>query len=118
MNVTTYPLVLPEQSLRLQNENNLFQESGGVSQGNKEYNFIPAFLDFESGTVYISSFSNGDPAPIHIYDGLPKKLVLSRNAANKPVKIKKSVVSGFVHNNRFYTREQAMNIVDYIETSH
>ena len=118
MSVNTYPLVFSGKSQRLINENNYFQKTGGVSQGNRKYNFFPAFLDFESGEIYISSFSNGNPAPIHIYDGLPKHLIVSRNAANKAVEIKQSVVSGFVHEDRFYTREQAMNIVTKIEEEH
>ena len=118
MSVNTYPLVFSEKSKRLINENNKFKNTGGVSQKNKQYNFVPAFLDFETGAIYISSFSNGEPAPIHLFDGLPKELIVGRNAVNKPVKIKQTVVSGFVLEGRFYTREQAMDIVSLIETNH
>lgn len=118
MSVEAYPLTFSDKAQRLINENNYFQNTGGVSHINRQYNFLPAFLDFESGAIYISSFRNGEPAPIHIYDGLPGHLISSRNAVNKPLTIKKSVVSGFVHDNRFYTREQAMKIVAEIEKYH
>jgi len=118
MSVRAYPLVYSDKSQKLINENNYYHNTGGVSEGNRQYNFIPAFLDFETGAIYISTFTNGEPAPIHIYDGLPAELVISRNAVNKPMKIKQSVVSGFLYNDRFVTREQAMNIVENIEIKH
>ncbi|MFV1983817.1 MAG: hypothetical protein ACC657_09800 [Thiohalomonadales bacterium] len=118
MCVKEYPLIFSKDSRRLVNENQYFQNTGGVSEENRGYHFIPAFLDFESGKTYVSSFSNGDPAPIHIYDGLPKHLILSRNDANKPMKIKQSVISGFVFENCFYTREQAKQLVAHIENTY
>jgi len=118
MCVKEYPLNISKNSQRLVNENKYFQNTGGVSEENREYHFIPAFLDYESGKTYVSSFSNGDPAPIHIYDGLPKYLILSRNAVNKPMEIKQSVISGFVFENRFYTREQAKQLVANIENTY
>ncbi len=117
MCVKDYPLIFSEKSQRLLDENNSFHGTGGVSQGNQGYDFLPAFLDFESGAVYISSFINGEPSPIHIYDGLPSHLIVSRNALNKVIKIKQSVVSGFVYEKQFYTREQAMNLIARIETN-
>jgi len=118
MCVKESPLIFSNNSQRLINENKYFQNTGGVSEENRRYNFIPAFLDFESGKTYVSSFSNGDPAPIHIYDGLPKHLIVSRNAVNNIIKIKQSVVSGFVLENRFYTREQAKQLVANIENTY
>jgi len=118
MSVNTYPIIISKKSQQLINENKCFQNTGGVSHRNKQYDFIPAFLDFETGAIYISSFSSGEPAPIHLYDGLPAGLIISRNAANKPIKVKQTVVSGFVHEGQFYTREQAMNAVTTIESSH
>jgi hypothetical protein len=118
MCVKAYLLIFSKKSQRLIDENNRYQVTSGVSGGNREYNFIPAFLDFESGVVYISSFSNGVPAPIHIYEGLPSHLIISRNAINKTVKIKHSVVSGFIHENQFYTRDQAMNVIAGFDKKH
>lgn len=114
MCVKAYPLIFSETSQKLINENVCFKDTGGVSAGNREHHFIPAFLDFETGAIYISSFRNGRPAPIHLYDGLPPHLVVSFNSVNKPIKVKPSVVSGFVHEQRFYTREQALNRVQEV----
>jgi hypothetical protein len=118
MCVKAYPVIFPKQSQKLINENKYFQSTGGVSQSNRQYNFVPAFLDFESGAIYISSYKNGEPAPIHLYDGLPKHLFLSTNSASGTIAVKPAVVSGFVLSDRFYTREQAMNFVTSEELKH
>jgi len=115
MIVENYPLVISEKSQQLINENIYFHNTGGTSEGNRKYNFVPAFLDFESGEVFISSFSNGQPAAVHVFDGLPSHLIVRRNEFDTPIRIKKSVVSGFIFENRFVTREQAMNITENIE---
>ncbi len=115
MCVKAYPLMFSETSQKLINENLCFKNTGGVSAGNRAQHFIPAFLDFETGAVYISSYRNGHPAPIHLYDGLPQHLIMGFNSVNKPNKVKPSVVSGFVHEQRFYTREQAKNRVQDLD---
>ncbi len=96
-------------------ENKIFHGTGGVSQVSMDYNFVPAFLDKETGAIYFSCFRNGEPAAIHVYDGLPEHLVISRNEINDITETKSSLVSGFVNENQFYSREQAMAIITEIE---
>jgi hypothetical protein len=91
----------------LENENRKFLGTGGRSQENRSLGFCPAFMDAETGIVYRSCFSNGQPAPCHLLDGLPDEVVLTRDLAGRVVTVKSSMVSGFVLDQRFYSREQA-----------
>ena len=47
------------------------------------------------------------PAPVHLLDGLPEEVVVARHPCGRVEKVKASVVSGFVREARFYTREEA-----------
>lgn len=91
----------------LRKENQTFAGSGGVSQENRARGFIPAFYDTQSGKVEVSRFRNGTPAPIHILDGAPAEWIVARNPSGRVTAIKASVVAGFLHQGRFYTRAQA-----------
>jgi hypothetical protein len=95
----------------LRQENCVFRGTGGISQENQNVGFRPAFLDADTGIVYPSRFANGQPAPVHLLDGLPEELVLARHASGRVAAVKQSVVSGFVLRDSFYTREQAAQAV-------
>ena len=79
---------------RLVQENYQYIDTGGISENNRSQGFVPAFLDSNTGNIYRSRFANGLPAPIHMLSGLPHT-------------IKNSVVSGFLLEKTFYTREEA-----------
>lgn len=91
----------------LESENHQFFGTGARSQENQSLGFRPAFMDRETGIVYGSCFSDGRPAPFHLLDGLPDEIVLSRNPFGRVATVKSSVVSGFVLDQQFFTREQA-----------
>jgi hypothetical protein len=91
----------------LEQESATYRGRGGISAENRSYGFRPAFLDTESGAVYLSCYTNGQPAPFHLLDGLPDELVLARNPAGRVTRAKGCVSSGFVRDGRFYTREEA-----------
>ena len=88
-------------------ENASYRGTGGVSENNRCLGFQPAFIDHETCTVYVSRFSDGRPAPCHLLDGLPAEVVLARGAQGRVTRVKGSVVSGFVHDDHFYTRDEA-----------
>ena len=92
-------------------ENRLFRGTGGVSRHNSQQGFRPAFLDMATGHVYLSCFANGTPAPVHLLDGLPGDLVLQRSDQGRVTAVKHTVVSGFLLAERFYTREQAAQLL-------
>ena len=81
----------------LQRENGCYQGTGGV--------------DGETAAVYLSRFADGQPAPFHLLDGLPEDVVLSRNPTGRVAAVKQTLVSGFVLDGCFYTREQAASKV-------
>jgi hypothetical protein len=91
----------------LQMETVAFRGTGGVSAENGRKGFHPAFLDQDTQSVYLSRFADGRPAPFHLLDGLPDEVVLDRGPTGRVKSVKASVVSGFVLDGRFYTREQA-----------
>lgn len=93
-------------------ENSCYQGTGGVSQGNRSFGFRPAFFDGETAEVYLSRFADGQPAPFHLFDGLPDAVVLSRNQTGRVATVKQTLVSGFVLDGCFYTREQAARKVE------
>ena len=92
-------------------ENRAFAESQGVSQRNRHMRFMPGFLDQETGSVYVSCKGDGTPCLVHTLDGLPEHLVVKRNACGNVSSVKGSIVAGFLRDGRFYTREQAANVV-------
>src|SRR5215831_19265356 len=100
---------------RLQQENVVFHSTGGRSHENRSHGFRPAFFDTETGTIYPSCFANGTPAPFHMIDGLPTEVVVERDALGHPSTVKRSIVSGFMRNDRFYSREQAAEAVSQLK---
>jgi hypothetical protein len=88
-------------------ENERFRGTAGASAAGRAAGFRPAFLDRATRTVYPSRYADGRAAPFHLLDGLPPSLVVSRAGDGRAAAVKQSVVSGFVRNGRFYTREQA-----------
>ena len=91
----------------LQDQNRQFTGTAGVSQGNQRTGLVPAFMDNDTGCIYLSHFANGSPAPIHLLDGLPDHLILRRSAGGRVLAVKETVEAGFVRDGRFYTRIQA-----------
>ena len=102
----------------LARENHQFLGTGGVSANNRNQGFIPAFLDTATGNVFRSCFRNGMPAPIHVLDGLPEELVVTGSQSNGQRRIKQSVVSGFILDETFYSREEAAQVTGELERLH
>ncbi|MBL8480743.1 MAG: hypothetical protein JNJ60_00985, partial [Rhodocyclaceae bacterium] len=97
----------PLCSTALIQENARYSGTGARSEENRAAGFRPAFCDLATGAVYASRFADGRPAPFHLLDGLPDELVLARSPSGRVSSIKHSVVSGFVLEQRFYTRDEA-----------
>ena len=91
----------------LAQENQIYAGTGGISQGNRSHDFVPGYLDTESGETAVSCFADGQPAPIHLLEGLPETWILERNVDGEVLQIKKGVIAGFIRNERFYSRNQA-----------
>ena len=83
-----------------------YRDTGGVSANDLSLSVQPAFIDRVTCTVYLSRFPDGRLAPCHLLDGLPVELVLARNEQGRVTRVKASVVSGFVHREHFYPRDE------------
>lgn len=91
---------LAEQNVR-------FGGTGGVSKNNRGAGFLPAYMDTVTGRVALSCFADGRPAPIHVLDGMPEEWVERRSPKGRVLSVACSVVTGFVRDGIFYTREAA-----------
>lgn len=92
---------------RLIEENARFVGTAGVSAGNSDQGFRPAFCDMQTHRIYESRFADGRAAPFHMIDGLPAEVVEGRDAGGHVTRIKAALVSGFVRMGCFFTREEA-----------
>ncbi len=92
---------------RLEQQNREHVGTGGRSQENADLGFRPAFLDFETQTIYLSRFANGRLAPFHLLDGLPDDVVVDRAPSGRVVAAKATLIAGFVRNGYFYSRSAA-----------
>ena len=100
-------MTLPLTNISLALETSRFRGTGGVSENNRSLGFQPAFIDRETGSVHWSRFPDGRLAPCHLLDSLPGELVRARDEQGRVTRVKSSVESGFVHDGRFYTRDEA-----------
>jgi hypothetical protein len=83
-----------------------YRGTRSVSENYRGAGFQPAFADRETGRVHLSRFADGRLTPCHLLDGLPAEVVLARTERGRVMRVKGSVVSGFVHDGRFYTRDE------------
>ena len=97
--------ILSEQLLRDQNQE--FADTAGVSAGNRDRDFVPAFQNTRNGECVVSRFADGSDAPIHVLDGLPRQWITSVDENGHVTAVDEAVVAGFLHSGRFYTREEA-----------
>ncbi len=91
----------------LARENFRYMGTGGVSANNRSQGFVPAFKDTETGIIYRSRFANGMPAPVHMLAGLPEDLIEVDEILSTTLSLKSSVISGFIREETFYSREEA-----------
>ena len=96
----------------LEYQNRLYAGTSGVSPNNRSRGFTPGFFDRETGRVFDSRRADGTPASIHLLDGLPDDLVVSRTASGQVSAIKGTVIPGFILDGQFYTREQAAHALE------
>jgi len=93
--------------LTLRNENRIYARTAGVSQRKRAADWQPGYLNRRTGEVARSCYADGRPAPVHILDGLPETWVRERDAMGRVIAADPEIVSGFIRNGQFYTREQA-----------
>ncbi len=62
--------------------------------------------------VYLSRYPNGQVAAFHTLDGLPDEVITARYINGKVACAKNSLISGFLKDGTFYTRQEAADQVD------
>lgn len=70
-----------------------------------ERGYQPAFFDTRTNAVYVSRYSDGRPAPVHLSCNLPKSVRYAGDTRSAG-SVKKSVVPGFLRGRRFISRQQ------------
>lgn len=94
----------------LEIETRKYRNTGGASQGNGGYGFIPAFKDSADGAIYLSRTAGGELAKLHILDGLPQHLIVAKEH-DRVTAVKETLVAGFVLKDCFFTRDEAASHV-------
>jgi hypothetical protein len=94
--------------LVLRDENQLFELTRGISQNNDRLGFVPGYRNSATGEQARSRYADGSPAPVHVLDGLPETWVAERDCDGHVVRTCPGLVSGFIRDGRFYTREEAI----------
>lgn len=102
---------IPLSELELARQTRALRGSGATSQDNAGQGFLPAFRDTSSGKVYPSCYANGQPACVHVLEGLPPELATTHDEQGRITAVKPSVEAGFVLAGRFYSREEAARYI-------
>ncbi len=87
-------------------ENDCFAGTRGVSENCRSSHFVPAFKDKLTGETHASVFEDGRPAMVHLLDGLPEHWVVSRDNNHHVTAVLETIVSGFLRDGVFFTREE------------
>ncbi len=96
---------------RLRDENEAFAGTGGVSENNCRSRFLPAFQDGLTGRVELARTESGSCAAMHLLCCLPDEWVTERDAEDRIVALRDSIVAGFVRDGVFYTRDEAARCI-------
>ena len=90
----------------LARENDCFADTQGISENNRSRHFVPAFRDQLTGETHASVFADGRPAAVHLVDGVPDHWVVSRDKDEHVTAVLETVISGFLRDGVFFTREE------------
>lgn len=107
INQTIYQPIESIDLIEQKRDSRIFHVNHGARDERRLNGFRPAFLDSETGRVYLSRYADGRPAPLHIFDGLPDEVVTARRHDGTVTSVKQTLQSGFSRNGKFYTRKQA-----------
>ena len=77
--------------------------------GDVSFGFMPVFMDVHTRETHLASYRDGQPAVVHVLDGLPYKWVDEWGSDGRPVSLKTGVIAGFMRGGVFYTLSDIMN---------
>ena len=96
--------------IALADEEGLYGRTHGARRGDRPQGFVPGFRNEVTGELARSRYADGAPAPMHLLDGLPEHWVAERDPEGRVTRARPGVVSGFLRDGRFYTRDQAAQV--------
>lgn len=94
---------------QVEQQQSVYEKSGGAVFRDASFGFMPAFLDLKTCETHLSAYKNGQPAVIHILDGLPGHWISEWGTDGRAVALKSSVIAGFMRSSRFYTFNEIMH---------
>ena len=86
-----------------------YEQLGGAVFREASFGFMPAFKDLVTQEVHLSAYEDGEPAVVHILDGLPAKWVAEWGQDGRAVSLKSGVIAGYMRSGEFYTLNEIMN---------
>lgn len=99
--------------MHIQTGHNQSANSGEVPSravfGDASFGFMPVFMDVHTRETHLASYRDGQPAVVHVLDGLPHKWVEEWGSDGLPVSLKPGVIAGFMRGGVFYTLSDIMN---------
>lgn len=90
----------------LKMENLAFTGTRGISENNSGSGYLPAFRDSRTGNIEIARTRTGTPASFHMIEWLPRTWAQTFSPSGTIQSLRPEIVSGFVRNGIFYTREE------------
>ena len=94
---------------QVEQQRNVFDQLGGAVFRDASFGFMPAFLDLNTRETHLSAYKDGQPAVVHLLDGLPQYWVSEWGTDGRAVALKSTVIAGFMRNSRFYTINEIMH---------
>lgn len=82
----------------------------GEHETRRPEGFMAAFRNRSMRRVELSRFRNGDPAPYHVIDGLPRDWAKAVDEDGTVLALRPEVEAGYLYRGHFYTRREAERI--------
>lgn len=90
-------------------ETDNYRQPGHSIFNDASFGFMPAFMDIHTQETHLASYENGEPAAIHILDGLPHKWVSDWDEQGRAQALQLGVIAGFMRAGVFYSLSEIMN---------
>jgi len=94
---------------QVEQQRSMYDRLGGAVFRDASFGFLPAFLDVKTRETHLSAYQDGEPAVIHMLDGLPGHWISEWGTDGRAIALKSSVIAGFMRNSRFYTINEIMH---------
>lgn len=73
------------------------------------FGFMPAFYDPKTEEVHLATYEDGQPAVIHVLDGIPGDWVSEWGVDGRPVALKTGIIAGYMRSGAFFTLDDVLN---------